>query len=150
MTLRDLMEMIHLKEDSCADCHKYMDPLAFPLENYDAIGAFRTVEPNGLPINPVVEDEIYGVLENGADLAASVAMDPRLTNCLVNNLIRFGRGRLEDPQNEPDELLDELEKGYLERVMRRSEGNISEAARLSRIHRTYLLEMLKRAGMHNT
>lgn len=105
MTLRDLMEMIHLKEDSCADCHKYMDPLAFPLENYDAIGAFRTVEPNGLPINPVVEDEIYGVLENGADLAASVAMDPRLTNCLVNNLIRFGRGRLEDPQNEPDELL---------------------------------------------
>jgi len=105
MTLRDLMEMIHLQEASCADCHKYMDPLAFPLENYDAIGAFRTVEPNGLPINPVVEDEIYGVLENGADLAASVAMDPRLTNCLVNNLIRFGRGRLEDPQNEPDELL---------------------------------------------
>ena len=48
------------------------------------------------------------------------------------------------------EMLDELEKGYLERVMRRSEGNISEAARLSRIHRTYLLEMLKRAGMHNT
>jgi DNA-binding NtrC family response regulator len=48
------------------------------------------------------------------------------------------------------ELLDELEKGYLERVMRRSEGNISEAARMSRIHRTYLLEMLKRAGMHNT
>lgn len=105
MTLRDLMEQIHLEETSCADCHKYMDPLAFPLENFDAIGAYRTMEPNGLPINPVVEYEGYGLLENGADLAASVAMDPRLTDCVVNNLIRFGRGRLEDPQNEPEELL---------------------------------------------
>ncbi|MFV8755528.1 DUF1588 domain-containing protein [Nannocystaceae bacterium ST9] len=105
MTLRDLMELVHLEEASCASCHQYMDPLAFPLENYDAIGAFRTVEPNGLPINPVVEDATFGLLENGADLAASISMDPRLPQCLVNNLVRFGRGRLEDPDNEPDELL---------------------------------------------
>ncbi len=106
MTLRDLMELIHLEEESCAQCHQYMDPMAFPLENYDAIGAFRTVEPNGLPIDPVVEIDGYGLLENGSDLAASVAMDPRLTDCVVNNLVRFGRGRLEDPQNEPDELIE--------------------------------------------
>jgi hypothetical protein len=105
MTLRDLMEQIHLSEDSCADCHRFMDPLAFPLENFDAIGAFRTMEPNGLPIDPVVEYEGYGLLENGADLGASVAMDPRLPDCLVNNLIRFGRGRLENPANEPEELI---------------------------------------------
>lgn len=105
MTLRDLMEQIHLTEDSCADCHQFMDPLAFPLENFDAIGAYRTMEPNGLPIDPVVEYPAYGLLENGSDLATNVAMDTRLPDCLVNNLIRFGRGRLEDPMNEPEELV---------------------------------------------
>lgn len=112
MTLRDLMEQIHLSEASCASCHRYLDPYAFPLENFDAIGAFRTHEPNGLPINPVVDIEGWGTLENGADIAASVAMSPALTDCVVNNLIRFGRGRLEDPINETDqlhELYDEFE-----------------------------------------
>lgn len=104
MTLRDLMELIHLEEASCASCHKYMDPYAFPLENFDAIGAFRTVEPNGLPIDPVVEIDNWGVLENGADLAASVAMAPSLDDCIVNNLLRFGRGSLEDPVLEEQEL----------------------------------------------
>jgi hypothetical protein len=98
------MELIHLEEASCASCHKYMDPYAFPLENFDAIGAFRTVEPNGLPIDPVVELDNWGVLENGADLAASVAMAPSLDDCIVNNLLRFGRGSLEDPVLEEQEL----------------------------------------------
>lgn len=104
MTLRDLMEQIHLEEESCASCHKYMDPLAFPLENFNAIGAWRTVEPNGLPIDPVVEIDNWGLLENGADLAASVAMSPALDDCIVNNLLRFGRGSLEDPLLEEQEL----------------------------------------------
>ncbi len=104
MTLRDLMEQIHLQEASCATCHNDLDKPAFPLEHFDAIGAYRTLD-NGLPINPVVEYGTWGLLENASDLAASVAMDPRLTDCVVNNIIRFGRGRLEDPQNEPTELL---------------------------------------------
>jgi hypothetical protein len=106
MTLRELMETIHLEEDSCAQCHEHMDKIGFTLENYDALGAWRTQEPNGLPINPVTEYGDWGVMENAADLAANVAMSPRLGECVVNNIIRFSRGSLEDPANEADELAD--------------------------------------------
>ncbi|PRP89884.1 hypothetical protein ENSA5_69900 [Enhygromyxa salina] len=106
MTLRELMETLHLEVDSCADCHRHMEPLGFTLENYDALGAWRTQEQNGLPIDAVAEYGDYGVLENAADLAANVAMDPRLGECIVNNIIRFGRGSLENPSNESEQLAD--------------------------------------------
>jgi len=40
-TLRQRLER-HRKDPSCANCHAKMDPIGFALENYDAIGAFRT------------------------------------------------------------------------------------------------------------
>jgi len=41
MTVREQMEM-HRKNPVCASCHTKMDPLGFSLENYDAVGAWRT------------------------------------------------------------------------------------------------------------
>jgi mono/diheme cytochrome c family protein len=40
-SLRQRME-VHRQNPSCANCHAKMDPIGFALENYDAIGAFRT------------------------------------------------------------------------------------------------------------
>jgi hypothetical protein len=40
-TLRQRMEM-HRSKAICASCHQRMDPLGFALENYNAIGAWRT------------------------------------------------------------------------------------------------------------
>ena len=40
-TVRQMME-IHRANPVCASCHSKMDPLGFSLENYDAIGAWRT------------------------------------------------------------------------------------------------------------
>jgi hypothetical protein len=40
-TLRQQMEE-HRKNPACASCHSRMDPLGFGLENFDAIGAWRT------------------------------------------------------------------------------------------------------------
>ncbi|MFO7565241.1 MAG: DUF1588 domain-containing protein [Enhygromyxa sp.] len=104
MTLRELMELIHLEPESCASCHVHMDTLGFTLENYDALGAWRTQEPNGLPIDSAAEYEGFGMMENAADLAANVAMDPRTGRCIVNNIIRYGRGSLESPANDGDRL----------------------------------------------
>ncbi len=42
-TLRQRMEA-HRKNPVCASCHKMMDPLGFALENFDAVGAWRTHE----------------------------------------------------------------------------------------------------------
>ena len=104
MTLRELMEQIHLEPESCAACHVHMDTLGFTLENYDALGAWRTNEPNGLPIDSTASYDGFGDMANAADLAANIAMDARTGRCIVNNIIRFGRGSLESPANDGDHL----------------------------------------------
>ena len=34
----------HRTDPTCASCHERMDPLGFGLENFDAIGAWRTTD----------------------------------------------------------------------------------------------------------
>jgi hypothetical protein len=41
---------LHRKEAQCAACHNRMDPLGFALENYDAVGRWRT-ELAGEPVD---------------------------------------------------------------------------------------------------
>jgi len=49
-SLRERMEM-HRKNPACASCHQRMDPLGFALENFDALGKWRTAA-DGAPIDP--------------------------------------------------------------------------------------------------
>ena len=48
-TLRQRMEQ-HRSNPVCASCHKTIDPMGFPLENFDAVGAWRT-EDAGAPVD---------------------------------------------------------------------------------------------------
>jgi hypothetical protein len=48
-TLREEFEM-HRRNPSCVDCHEKIDPIGFGLENFDALGRFRTTE-NGVPVD---------------------------------------------------------------------------------------------------
>ena len=41
----------HRDNPACASCHRMMDPLGFALENYDAVGRWRTSDGAGLPID---------------------------------------------------------------------------------------------------
>jgi len=43
MTVREMLEM-HRANPTCASCHKNMDPLGLSLENFDAIGQWRTTD----------------------------------------------------------------------------------------------------------
>jgi len=45
-TLREQLAE-HRADPVCASCHKVMDPVGFALENFDAVGAWRTQEPGG-------------------------------------------------------------------------------------------------------
>ncbi len=47
-TLREQMQL-HTTRPFCAGCHKIMDPIGFAMENFDAIGRWRT-EEHGTPI----------------------------------------------------------------------------------------------------
>jgi len=64
LSLRQLMEQ-HRANPSCATCHKVMDPLGLSLENFDAIGQWRTKEPAG-PI------DASGQLADGTPVAGVV------------------------------------------------------------------------------
>ena len=59
-SLRERMEQ-HRKDPVCAGCHKVMDPIGFSLENFDAVGHWRTND-EGAKIDPT------GTLFNGAAL----------------------------------------------------------------------------------
>jgi len=48
-SMRERLE-VHRKNPSCAVCHVRMDPLGFSLENFDALGKWRTVS-DGAPID---------------------------------------------------------------------------------------------------
>jgi mono/diheme cytochrome c family protein len=49
-SVRERMEQ-HRRNPACASCHAQMDPLGFALENFDAIGRWRTVNEGGTPID---------------------------------------------------------------------------------------------------
>ena len=65
-SLRERMEE-HRKNPACAGCHKLMDPIGFSLENFDAVGQWRTTD-EGAKIDPA------GVMFNGAKIDGPVAL----------------------------------------------------------------------------
>ena len=54
----------HRKNPSCSPCHNLMDPIGFGLENYDAVGAWRTMDGK-FPI------ETTGALPGGREFTGS-------------------------------------------------------------------------------
>ena len=45
VSMRERMaQHLHIADPTCAGCHKLMDPAGFAMENYDAIGRWRTHE----------------------------------------------------------------------------------------------------------
>jgi hypothetical protein len=93
LTMRQMME-VHRKKPLCASCHKRMDPIGLGLENFNAIGQFRSQE-SGQPIDS------SGVLITGekfSDIAAlkSVLADERRDDfyrCLSEKILTYAIGR---------------------------------------------------------
>jgi hypothetical protein len=83
----------HRANPVCASCHTRMDPLGFGLENYDAIGRYRTMDGK-FPIDST------GTLPSGKSFANAAQMKQILrTNslafaqCLTEKLMTYGLGR---------------------------------------------------------
>jgi Protein of unknown function (DUF1592)/Protein of unknown function (DUF1588)/Protein of unknown function (DUF1587)/Protein of unknown function (DUF1585)/Protein of unknown function (DUF1595) len=92
LTLRELMEQ-HRASPTCASCHKFMDPIGFALEPFDAIGHFRTNQ-DGTPIDP--KSVLYdgGTVDGPAGVRAFVLRhrDQYVRN-VVENLMTYALGR---------------------------------------------------------
>jgi hypothetical protein len=98
-TLRQQMEA-HRKNPACANCHAKMDGLGFGLENFDAIGGFRTkdgdaaIDSTGeLPGNVKFSGpaELKGVLLSKKDQFAKCLAEKMLTYALGRGLEFYDR-----------------------------------------------------------
>jgi hypothetical protein len=92
LTLRQRLAR-HRENPACAACHVITDPLGLGFENFDALGALRTLE-EGMPVD--ASGEIDGRSFVGARaLGERLSTDPRLARCLVKQVYRFAQGRLD-------------------------------------------------------
>ncbi len=83
----------HRKNPTCAACHRLTDPVGFALENYDAVGRWRTLD-GGEPI------DASGTLFNGTELNGVAGLQkaildrPELfVSTLTEKLLTFATGR---------------------------------------------------------
>jgi len=92
LSLRERMEQ-HRADAVCAGCHKVMDPIGFALENFDAVGQWRTMD-DGSPIDP------SGSLYNGTKVDGPVALRNMLAShpdvfvgVMTEKLLTYALGR---------------------------------------------------------
>jgi hypothetical protein len=98
----------HESVASCAVCHKMMDPLGLTLENFDAIGKYRSTD-QGLPID--VSGDLDGTSFSGpVALGQTLAAQPGVADCLVRNMYRYGTGHVETTTEQP--VLDALKSNF--------------------------------------
>ncbi len=72
LTMKQAMEQ-HRANPVCAACHKLMDPIGFALENFNAIGAYRTrYEEAGTNVDP------GGILFDGKPFSSTLEFRERL------------------------------------------------------------------------
>src|SRR5262249_33727979 len=91
-TLRERLEE-HRIHPECASCHEQMDPIGFVFERYDAIGAYRDVDENNLPIDS--SSDVDGVhVEDPIELAALIASLPELGACIARRFYEHGGAHL--------------------------------------------------------
>ena len=89
LSLRQQMER-HREDPTCASCHAKMDPLGFALENYNAIGKWRTMDGK-FPVDST------GTLADGTSFTGPAEMRqalihrlPQFAECLTYMMLEYG------------------------------------------------------------
>jgi hypothetical protein len=85
--------LLHRANVACASCHKLIDPAGFALENFDAVGRWRTTE-EGEPVDAT------GGLPDGSQFTGVSGLEEALLNrpevfadTLTEKLLTFALGR---------------------------------------------------------
>jgi hypothetical protein len=101
-TVREQTEL-HRQSKTCASCHAVMDPLGFALENFNTVGAFRTIDPQfHLPIDPRATMPDGTQLAGPADLhKALAARGDQFTQVITEKLMTYAVGRHVDFNDMP-------------------------------------------------
>jgi hypothetical protein len=98
-SLRQRLEDHH--SNPCAVCHVVMDPLGFGLENYDAVGQYRTMD-GMFPVDASGTLPDGRMFDGPAQLADLVVKDPGYAKCITQKLYTYALGR--GPQTTPNHM----------------------------------------------
>lgn len=92
-TLRQRLEQ-HRADPACASCHKLMDPLGFALENFDAVGQWRT-QDGGQAIDPSGELPDGATIKGVAQLRQSLLTKNKdqFARCVTEKMLTYALGR---------------------------------------------------------
>ena len=83
----------HRSNSVCASCHASLDPYGLALENFDAIGQYRSAYSGGSAIDASTQ-LADGTTFNGLPgLIDYVSKQPKLLSCVENELFTYGLGR---------------------------------------------------------
>ena len=92
----------HRNSPVCASCHTIIDPLGFALENFDAIGGWRTVDEAGHPVDPRGAWVGGGEFAGFADLREWFVNRPeRFVHTLTEKLMTYALGRRVEYYDQP-------------------------------------------------
>jgi hypothetical protein len=90
----------HQDDPVCKSCHALMDPIGFAMENFDAIGLWRSQE-NGVTIDASGGvPGLAGTVNGAAELASKLATAPEAQTCLASHFLQFAYGRSRDAGDE--------------------------------------------------
>ena len=100
-SMRERLEQ-HRRNPACASCHAVMDPLGFALEQYDAIGRWRTTD-GGLPVDST------GAMPDGRSIDGprglrDLMLGPRqgeFVRTVTEKLMTYAIGRGVEPFDKP-------------------------------------------------
>ncbi len=123
LDLRALLEQ-HRSPSSCQGCHQKMDGIGFGLENFDAIGRWRTEYAQGIAIDS------YGTLEDGTGFEGPAQLkkilleqQDKFARTFARKLLSYALGRSVEFLDSP--ALKELSQGLLESDFNGREAMIS-------------------------
>ena len=99
MTMRERMAE-HRTNPVCAGCHAKMDTIGFALENYNAIGAWRTKD-GAFDIDPAGTLPDGTAFKGAGDLkTASVAKKDQFARCVIEKMLIYAVGRGLEPYDD--------------------------------------------------
>ena len=92
----------HRANPTCASCHSAIDPPGFTLENFDAIGAWRSVDEGGKPIDATGSMPSGVKIEGLSGLRAFLLERPaQFVGTVTKKLLAFGLGREVEYYDQP-------------------------------------------------
>ncbi len=103
LTMRERMEA-HRANPYCATCHKIMDPIGFAMENFDAVGSWRTKEggTNGTTIDASGQLMDGSKINGPVDLRRALLKNPDIfVSTLTEKLLIYALGRGLDAPDMP-------------------------------------------------